>query len=45
MIIVITTYFELLLGKKLLLKMVKPAYYNTLKAKDIALYLNISITL
>ena len=35
----------LLLGKHLLLVMVKPAYYNTLKAKDVPLYLNIGETL
>ena len=35
----------LLLGKHLLLIMVKPAYYNTLEAKDAALYPNIGKTL
>ena len=38
---VITTYSKLLLGKHSLLIMVKPAYYNTLKAKDVALYLTL----
>ena len=45
LIIVITTYSKLLLDKHSLLIMVKPAYYNSLKAKDVALYLNISETL
>ena len=45
MIIVITTYSKLLLGKYSLLIMIKLAYYNTLKAKDAALYLNIGETL
>ena len=44
-IIVITTYSKLLLGKHLLLIIIKPAYYNTLEAKDAALYLNIGETL
>ena len=45
LIIVITTYSKLLLDRYLLLIMIKPAYYNTLEAKDAALYLNISETL
>ena len=42
---VITAYSKLLLEKHLLLIMIKPAYCNTLKAKDAALYLNIGETL
>ena len=45
MIIVITTYSKLLLGKHSLLIMVKPPYYNILEAKDAELYLNIGETL
>ena len=42
---VITTYSKLLLDKHSLLITVKPAHYNTLEAKDAALYLNIGETL
>ena len=45
LIIVITTYSKLLLGKHSLLIMIKPAYYNTLEAKNVVLYLNIGKTL